>query len=211
MKQRWAGRAIARLVFGAVVGSFAIGCSSAAESTNASVAERNQIAASAETKRAFGVDHWTRQESTGHTVISGEDDDGTVRVRFEQVITTDGAGATHGVITANVDGTPTLQFVLSADGHGMVERNDFPSSAHAVEAARDALADFRGSAGALAQTKSLAPLDLVHPGSPLLQTPSCVAPLVAAVCIVAAMCGLGGSSGAEVVAATVEAGTEQCR
>jgi hypothetical protein len=191
------------------------GCGSFAERNESSGApseEPPQIAASAETKRAFGVDHWSRQERTGHTVISGEDGAGTVRVRFEQLITTDSAGVTHGLVTANIDGSPMLRYVVSADGHGRVERNDFPTSPHAVEAARDALSDVGGSGGSLVQTKSLAPLDLVKPGSPLLSTGAgrCGAAIAATICIVAALCGLGGPSGAEVLAATVEAGTEQC-
>lgn len=196
----------------------AAGCGSATESTgtpsggsSASSAEPAQFAASAQTKEALGVERWSRQESAGHTVIAGEDAAGTVRVRFEQVITTDSAGATHGLVTANIDGSPVLRYVVSADGQGRVERNDFPKSMHAVEAARHALADFGGSDGSLVHTASVAPLDLVAPGGPLLAAGRCGAAIVATVCIVAALCGLGGASGAEVLAATVEAGTEQCK
>ncbi len=215
MKRRWTANA--SMLFVIAAASLAVACSSTTESTNAAGsgdAHEEPIAASAETKEALGVDHWTREASTGHTVVSGEDERGNVRLRFEQVITTDAEGVTHGVITTSFDGSPMLRYVVSADGQGRVERNDFPQSQHAVGAARYALSDFGvssgSSPGSLVQTKSLAPLDLVHPGSPLVEK-LCIPSLIATGCILAAMCGIGGSSGDEVLAGVAEAGTEQCR
>jgi len=214
MNKGWT--AISSLLF-AVAASLAVACSSTTESTSAagSADEEQPIAASAETKAALGVDHWTRDVSTGHTVISGEDEGGLVRLRFEQVITTDAEGVTHGVITTDFDGSPMLRYAVSADGQGRVERNDFPKSQQAVGAARYALSDFGASegtsTGSVVQTKSLAPLDLVHPGSPLVEKMICIPSLIATMCIAASLCGLGGSSGAEVLAGVAEAGTEQCK
>jgi hypothetical protein len=90
-------------------------------------------------------------------------------------------------------------------------REPLPKSTRAIEAARDALADLQSSQGSLVQTKSLEPLDLVKTGSPLLEGGRCVASLIATACIVAALCGLGGGTGQEVLGAVVEAGTEQCK
>jgi hypothetical protein len=216
MKIGWtAKRAIASVCLVAAYGALTIGCSANTDDTSTAPAETapagtKQARASAETKQAFGVDHWSSRESAGNAVVEGTDESGTVRVRFERTVTTDAAGDAHGAITANLDGAPMFQYVVSARGEGKVLRNDFPNSAHAVEAARAALADLGNAGGALVQTRSLETLDLVSPGGPPL-VKGCVASLVAVACIVAASCGLGGGAGAEVLAAVAEAGTEQCR
>jgi hypothetical protein len=211
MKDRWTmKRGIASALLLAACGVLVTGCSSGTDSTNTAPAGASEIPASSETRQALGVEHWSQRQGAGDTVIEGTDDSGNVRVRFEQVATTDAAGAMHATITADVGGSSKMQYVVSADGQGRIERNDFPSSLQAVEAARVALADFQGSTRSLVQTKSLRPTNLAQSGVPLIQSGACMN-LIAVACIVAASCGLGGSAGAEVLAGVAEAGTEQCR
>lgn len=210
----------------AVYGTFGAGCSAAtsegseeAEASNADGAkatgsksggaESKRVQASASTKEQYGVDAWAIEANGGTTIVQGFDEGGALRVRFEQTETTDAAGATRGAIEANIDGAPKFQYALAADGVGKVLRNDFPESQQAVDAALAAFADFQRAGVDLVQANSVGFRDLTT-GSPTLVSGSqCAAAITATMCIIAAMCGLGGDAGASLLATVVEAGTSQ--
>lgn len=201
---------IASFCFVATCAVFGAGCSSNADTSDSSVVNANQVRASTSTKQAFGVDSWSVESHDDDSVVEGFDEKGAVRVRFAQTVTKDAASVTHGEVAANIDGAPKFQYVVSADGAGKVLRNDFPKSKQAVDAARAAMSDLQAAGGASVQTNNLETKDLTSGGGPKLVTGSqCAAAIAAVMCIVSAMCGLGGESGAHVLAATVEAGVSK--
>lgn len=216
-------RAIASACLVAVYGAFGAGCSAAnseedsekAEASNSnstdgtSVEENRQVPASSATKEAYGVAAWSIEAHAGATVVQGFDEGGELRLRFEQTVTTDAAGDTHGTIEADIDGAPKFQYTVSADGKGSVVRNDFPGSSRAVDAALAALADFQRGGVDLVRTNGLETKDLTTGNPTLVSGSQCAAAITATMCIIAAMCGLGGDAGASLMASVVEAGTSQ--
>lgn len=203
-------RALVSLGLVAMVGLVGTGCSAQTDDGDAPAVTGGQVRASASTQDTYGVHVWASKGPAGNAQVQGLDAKGAVRIRFEQTTTADEDGTLHGKITVSTPGHPTFEYVVTPDGTGTVLKNELPDHMDAVDAALAALADVDAAGGSFPKTSGIDTQDLTNGSKSLVsgKAGACMS-LIAAACVAAASCGVGGDAAMPVLEATVDAGTSQ--